>query len=178
MGKRDVDNRWASFRAALQNQGVSVEGSVVFDVGCNAGMIMYSALTDGAAWAIGWDRPEVVTAAQRLLLSLGATRFDLLGEEISSATDFSFAFPQNENACRDSILFFLSMRKHIGFPDGIKDLPFEYVVYEDHDGVSMPSVKNYLEEMRDRWGLRVIHIGSHVDGEAQMERVVAILRRD
>jgi len=178
IGKQGTDFRWNLFKQALQRQGVSVEGSVVFGIGCSAGMIIYSALTDGAAWAIGWDRPAVAAAARKLLLSLGMTRFDILGENISSDTDFPSTLPENMNLSKNPILFFLAMRKHVGFPDSVKNLPFKLMVYEDHEGESLSDVKNYLKEIVDGWGLRTVDVASYMDRDSKRERVIAILRRD
>ncbi len=178
IGKRDITVRWSLFKQALHRQGVSVEGSVVFDVGCNAGMIINSALVDGAAWAVGWDRPAVAAAARKLQLSLGMTRFDIFGQDISSDTDFFSALPENVKSGRNSIAFFLSMRRHVGFPDRVKNLPFEYMVYEEHDGESPSDVKNYLKEIEHHWGLRIVEVTSYVDGDGSGERTVAILHRD
>ena len=178
IGKRDTNARWNLLKQTLQKQGVSVEGSIIFDIGCNAGMIIYSALIDGAAWAVGWDKPNVAAGAQKLLLSLGMTRFDIFGEGISSDTDFDSTLPENVKSSGNSILFFLAMRKHIGFPDSVKELPFKYLVYEDHEGESQSDVKDYLKEVVDGWGLRIVDVTSYVDGDSKRERVVAILRRD
>jgi hypothetical protein len=177
IAKRDTDIRWEMVKQALQRQGASVEGSTVFDVGCNAGLILYSALTDGAAWAVGWDRPDVAAAARRLLLSLGITRFDVIGRNISPGTDMASTLPKYVNST-DAILFFLSMRNHIGFPDGVKNLPFKYMVYEDHHGVQISDVKNYLKEIEHNWGLRIDDFASYVDGDAGTQHVIAILHRD
>lgn len=175
--QQDKATRWISFREALQKHGASIEGAVVYEVGCNAGMIMYSALADGAAWAVGWDKPEIATATQRLLLSLGATRFGVIGEEISADTDFHGALPEHLPADRDAILFFRATRDYIGFPDGIKDLPFRYLVYEHSDGGNLPDLLNHLKAMEQRWGLQVIHTGAHGDREEGTESLIAILRR-
>jgi len=178
IGKRDINTRWNLFREALQRQGVSVEGSVVLDVGCNAGMILYSALTDGAAWAVGWDRPQVAAAARKLLLSLGVTRFDIYGEDISSEQAFLLPLPHTVGLGTDSILFYLSMRKHIGFPDCVRRLPFKYMVYEDHYGVGLSEVKSYLDEITHPWNLRIDELASYRDGDGAEEHVVAILHRE
>lgn len=178
LGKRDVNSRWNLFKQLLKKQGVSLKKSVVFDVGCNAGMMIYSALTDGAAWAVGWDRPAVAAGARKLLLSLGMTRFDIVGEDISIETDFPASLPENVTLSANSILFFLAMRKHIGFPDSLKNLPFKYMVYEDHEGESLFGVKNYLKQIVDGWGLRIVDIAPYVDGDSTRARVVAILCRD
>jgi hypothetical protein len=178
LGKRDVDFRWRLFKQTLEKQGVSIEGSIVFDIGCNAGMIIWSALTDGAAWAVGWDRPAVAAGARKLLLSLGMTRFDIFGQDISSETDFYSSLPENVTSSANGILFFLAMRKHIGFPEKIKNLPFKFIIYEDHEGEAMSNVKNYLRGIVDNWGLRIVDVGSYVDGDSTRERVVAILCRD
>ncbi len=168
--------RWNVLREVLQHYGVSVEKSTVFDIGCNTGALLYSTLVEGAAWAVGWDRPEVATAARRLLLSLGVTRFDILGEEISPDTDFVSTLPSHIKPMGDPVLFFLSMRKHIGFPQGIKNLPFKYVIYESDPGEHMGDAENHLNEMTHRWGLRIMHTSLAADNTGS-ERVISILCR-
>jgi hypothetical protein len=178
VGKRDIDARWRFFQDLLQKHGISVEGSVVLDVGCNAGMILYSALVHGASWAVGWDRPNVASAAQRLLLSLGMTRFNIYGADISSEPGFSFPLPPNIGPAHSAILFYLSMVKHIGLPDSVNKLPFKVMVYEDHFGASLPEAKSHLQKIEQGWGLDLDEITSYRDGDGSEEHVVAILRRD
>ena len=177
-GKRDVDFRWNLFKQLLTKQGVSLEKSVIFDVGCNAGMMIYSALIDGAIWAVGWDKPTVAAGARKLLLSLGLTRFDIMSQDISSDTDFLSSLPENVKSSPNPILFFLAMRKHIGFPDNLKHLPFKSMVYEDHEGESLSDVKHHLKQIVDGWGLRIADMTSYTDGDSTRKRVVAILCRE
>lgn len=132
VGKRDTENRWHYFIEMLKEVQLSFLDRVIYDVGCNMGLMLYNALAAGAQWGIGWDLPAVVESAEKVLLSVGATRFDLIGEEISETTNFASRIPPRYKTRRNGILFFLAVSKHIGFPKGIDDLPWEYMFYEGH----------------------------------------------
>lgn len=177
IGQRDVNLRWNLIKQELKKQGGSIEGSVVFDVGCNAGMMIYHALTDGAAWAVGVDRPAVAASARKLLLALGMTRFDIIGHDISSHTDFLSMLPHNVKLSSDSVLFFLAMRKHVGFPVGILSLPFKYLIYEGHEGETISDTKNYLGDIAESWDLQIASIALFQDGDSRL-RPYSILRRN
>lgn len=131
-GKRDVARRWDSLAALLNEAGGGFADRVVMDIGCNAGLMLYGGLAHGARWGIGWDRPEVAAVAGRLLPTLGATRSVVHGGEITAETDFLAGVPERFRAARDGVLLYLSVSDHIGFPDGVADLPWRWLVYEGH----------------------------------------------
>lgn len=131
LGKRDVPRRWALYANLLENAGVDLTGQVAFDVGCNAGLILYEALAAGARWGVGWDRPPVAEAARALLGSFGATRITIAGGELGADTDFASAVP-GHLAESEGVLFFLAVSEHIGFPPALADLPWTHVLYEGH----------------------------------------------
>ena len=58
LGMRMIDKRWELFRRLLTEAGAGFDGNVVFDIGCNMGMMIHSALAEGARWGVGWDRPN------------------------------------------------------------------------------------------------------------------------
>lgn len=131
-GKRDVAQRWSTIRELLAGAGVELAGRPVFDIGCNTGLMLYQALGEGAVWASGWDRPAVAAAAARLLAGLGATRVTLTGVHISGETDFIGALWPHQRQQTDGVLFYLAVSDHIGFPQGVADLPWRHMLYEGH----------------------------------------------
>jgi hypothetical protein len=76
------------------------------------------------------------------------------------------------------ILFFLAMRKHIGFPEGIRHLPFRCMVYEGHETESLSDAHEHTQRIVDAWNLRVVASTSYTTGESRKERPVLLLRRD
>jgi hypothetical protein len=70
-GKRNTDKRWTVIDEHLERNGLKLRGRLILDVGCNAGMLIATALRDGAFWGIGWDLPSVISYSEPLLLSLG-----------------------------------------------------------------------------------------------------------
>ena len=131
-GKRDVAQRWDTIRDLLAGGGVELAGRPVFDIGCNTGLMLYQALGEGALGASGWDRPGVAAAAGRLLAGLGATRVTLTGVQIGDGTDFLGALWPHQRQQGDGVLFYLAVSDHIGFPPGVADLPWRYILYEGH----------------------------------------------
>jgi hypothetical protein len=118
----------------------------------------------------------LAAGATKLLLSLGMTRFDIFGRDISSDTEFSLP-PHIERLNANGILFFLAMRKHIGFPEGMRRLPFEYIVYEDHEGETLSDARRHTQRVADAWGLRVAGGTSYTTGESNLGRAVLLLHR-
>ena len=82
---KNCDQRMKVFRDALQLAGVSVEGRLVLDIGCNIGMMMGQYLKLGARWCHGWDRRHLTPHTERLLLALGCTRFSTSGTDIATS---------------------------------------------------------------------------------------------
>lgn len=82
IGKSNQVKNEDLFETMLKEYDHSFEKSVVFDVTCNTGLRLYNALIKGAIWAYGWDHSQKIKNAKKLLLALGATRFDLFEENI------------------------------------------------------------------------------------------------
>lgn len=176
IGQRDVGARWKLFKKLFADAGISLQDKVVFDIGCNMGMISYSALVDGARWVVGWDRPKVAQHTTKILLALGLTRFNIVSQEINPDTKFHLSLPENIDSNAPTILFYLAMRKHIGFPDGVNQLPFQTMVYEGHEDETLEDTKNYLQEILSKWKLKTVCMTTYRDGDSKA-RSLAILRR-
>lgn len=175
VGKRDIETRWQFLLEMMVECQCSFEDRTVYDIGCNAGLMLYNALSEGAQWGIGWDLPDVVESAKRVLLALGATRFNLFGEMISGDTVFKSRVPDRYKAKKNGILFFLAVSDHIGFPSGVGELPWEYMFYEGH---ANQSYEMSLERLRSVPWLKDADIVSHrcfADGDTP-ERVVILLK--
>lgn len=177
ISKRDVRKRWKYISSELVRNDISICSRVVLDVGCNQGVMMYQALSEGALWAIGWDRPKVVEQAEKLLFSLGASRFNVIGAELDAEYSLLEGVPSHVLAhMNEAILLYLSMRKHIGMMRDLSTLPWRVLVYEGHRGEDVDCTKLLLEPL----------LGEHVelrsaalmsDGPGGVTRPVAILVR-
>jgi hypothetical protein len=175
-GKRDMITRWRHFGDMFAECDLSFKDRVVYDIGCNTGLMLYHSLGEGALWAFGWDLADVVESSQRLLLSLGATRFDLFAEEIAKDTDFGGAIPPRYQTRKNGVLFYLAMSEHIGFPQGVALLPWEYMFYEGH---AKQDYECSIARFRDvPWlrGTKVLSWRSFADGDS-LKRVVILLKR-
>ena len=107
---------------------------------------------------------------------MGMTRFDLFAKDIDSQSEFASQVPSHAVERNGSILFFLAMHKHIGFPDRVNDLPFEFMLYEGHEGESLTDTEGFLKEIQEKWNLENCGITAYHDGDSR-ERFAAVLRR-
>ncbi|MEA2124453.1 MAG: hypothetical protein QOI80_1235 [Solirubrobacteraceae bacterium] len=176
-GRRDTSRRWSLLASMLRDAG-GVRDRVVLDVGCNAGMMLGSALSDGAAWGVGWDLPDVIPHARRLLLSMGYTRFDLTGAEMGRDYDLRADVPARvRDALDGSIVLYLAIRHHVGFLRSLADIPWSHMVYEGGETEDVARLDESLEELRAFCDVTVLAATDFRDGETK-PRPVALLRRD
>jgi hypothetical protein len=176
LGENDSETLWQLFLEMMESSGCSFHDRVVYDIGCNTGLMLYNALSEGAQWGIGWDNPEVVAYANRLLLGLGATRFDLFGEVIQKDTDFISKVPERYRGKKDGILFYLALDDRMGFPEGGSELPWKYMFYEGQTGQNYATSLNRLQNIPWLRNAEVLAYRSFSDGDSP-ERVVFLLRR-
>jgi hypothetical protein len=143
--KRDTETRWAWVDGALRALDIGFEGRIVMDVGCNAGMMLGRALRAGAWWGFGWDRPPLATAAERLLLSLGLGRFTMTGADLGEDCDLQADIPEPfKKGLEEAIVFYLSVREHLGFLGALRTLPWRALVYEGHQGESIDDMSRQI----------------------------------
>jgi hypothetical protein len=133
-GLRDPEKRMAAIAQLLRKANLDLDGRVVFDIGCNTGLMMAGALAAGAIWCFGWDHSVVAQAAARILAALGASRFTVFGDVIRDDTDFAGMLPPPYRLQARSLLLCLDVDEAIGFPAGVGYLPWRYMVYEGPPG--------------------------------------------
>ncbi|MHC4400877.1 MAG: class I SAM-dependent methyltransferase, partial [Planctomycetota bacterium] len=144
-GKRDTSRRWSFLLERINEVGLNLTGRVVLDVGCNSGMILGSSLSAGASWGLGWDRPNVVPHAEKLLLSLGGSRFSLFGADLHPDYPLKRDVPQNlAPKLAESVVFYLSVRQHVGMLRSLERIPWRALVYEGHQRETVDQLTGVL----------------------------------
>ncbi|MCH9680056.1 MAG: hypothetical protein K0V04_01380 [Deltaproteobacteria bacterium] len=176
-GRRDPDDRWGHLDALLAAGGVTLRDRVVMDVCCNAGMMMAGALQRGAQWALGWDLPAVASAARELLPLLGAGRSTVTGGSIDDSVRFIDNVPPWLDA-QDGVCLFLAAWHHVGFPPGIADLPWEWLVYEGREHEEAEITAANVATMEQRWECRAVTSQVITDGLCGPRPVVLLGRVD
>ncbi len=178
--RRGTGERWRAIEDLLSRHQLSLRGRVVFDVCCNSGMMMYGALVRGAHWAVGWDLPEVADSADRLLPLLGSGRTTLIGEQLEADTDFRAALPSwlaERAEAEPGIALFLAAWHHIGFPAGIGDLPWAWLIYEGKENETEATTAENVETMGERWRAEEVERYVIRDGICGPRPVVLLRRR-
>jgi hypothetical protein len=176
IGKRDMETRWLHFLEMAEEGGCSFQNRTVYDIGCNTGLMLYHTLSAGSLWGLGWDLPEVTESAERLLLALGATRFDLFGGRLTEETDFISRVPDRYKTRKDGMLLFLAVSDHIGFPKGISELPWEYMFYEGHANQDYDMSLKRLQGVPWLKNAEIITHRTFADGDTP-KRVIMLLKR-
>jgi hypothetical protein len=174
--KRSPRVRLQAWDPLLQRADVSIEGKVVFDIGCNLGLMGAEYLRRGARWLHGWDQPEVVAAARKVLLSIGCTRFSFTGGTLCQDTDLSAGLPVHLQSVGNdgAILSYLAVRGHIGWLPALSTLPWRYMLYEGHqeDG----ELETHIAELNTRIPVRMLTTDRVSDG-VSAPRDIALIER-
>jgi hypothetical protein len=175
-GKRDTSARWQWVTRALQTAGLDLQGRVVLDVGCNSGMMLHGALAAGAKWGVGWDRAAIVHRAYELLLSLGASRFDLYGADLHTDYALEDDVPVRlRPALGESVILYLSVRQHVGLLQSLGRISWRAMIYEGHQGEDPARVPAVLAPLL-RDGVRCMSTALVADGDS-LPRPIALLLR-
>lgn len=171
--QRDTENQWRNIREMMKAVGFSLQGRVTYDIGCNIEFLYY-ALSEGGQWVLGWGLPEVIASANRVLLALGATRFDLFERVIDQNTAFKSDIPARFKKERRGVLFYFAGGRE-GLPYGVSEIPWEYMIFEGDEG---KNIEEYLKRVRDVSWLRNAEVLTHRSfscGDSQT-RVLILLR--
>jgi hypothetical protein len=175
--KRSIDDRVRVIETLLEKAGVSVENRLVLDVGCNIGMMMAQYLAMGAHWCVGWDLESFIEHSERVLLSIGGTRFTLRGGLITSDRRIGQEIPDflasRLNGC---VISYLAIRKHVGWLRALGEIPWAFMIYEGHEGESREDTDRHLADLQATAGCSVAATATYDDGDSR-ERVVAVLLR-
>jgi hypothetical protein len=176
-GKRSIEDRVTVLRKLLEAANVSLHDKVVFDVGCNIGMMMGQYLRLGARWAHGWDRPYVTPHTEKLLLALGCTRFSTSGADITPTYDLVPDIPSFLRSDLDGcVVSYLAIRGHIGWLKSLDNIPWGFLIYEGHEGETHEDFERFLHEFRKTNRFEIGAQAEYEDGDSE-PRTLAILRK-
>jgi len=177
-GRRDSSRRWRLILSLLEDAGVDLSDRLVCDVGCNAGMMLGAALADGACWGLGWDLPPVVARGRDLLLSLGFSRFELIGAEMDANYRFLDDVPEHLRPRLDgSLVLYLAIRHHIGFLRQLGEFRWRALVYEGGELEGVDRLGESLAGLRELCDFEVAAAVDFRDGEGRARPVAILVRR-
>jgi len=177
--RRDTRLRADSILSLLSREQVDPAGKVVFDVGCNLGLMSAYFLHAGARWVHGWDLPPVVSRADEMLLALGCTRFSLTGADLAKREDLLSDVPEHirDTAREEGIVAFLSTRLQVGWPAALDRLPWRYLIYEGNEGEGVAATIRHIADFAaPRGNIRTAEMRTYTDGMTG-ERTLALLER-
>jgi hypothetical protein len=177
-GKRDTEARWARIRSLLAENQIDIKGRVMLDIGCNTGMMLAGALSDGALWGVGWDRPQVIHHAEAIAGALGYTRLDFFPRELGKDSPLPQEIPPHLRLSLDrSIVFYLAIRHHIGFIDALRELPWQALVYEGAQNETGEELKDIISEFKSMVPCDVVHAGQSADGDCVDRPLLLFVRK-
>ena len=175
--KRSPERRIKVLSELIKSSGVSLEGRLVLDVGCNIGGMMAQYLKLGARWCHGWDRDYVTPHTERLLLALGCTRFSMTGGDIDKEKDLKADLPSFLRPSLDGCaISYLAVRGHLGWLKALGTVPWSFLIYEGHEADSKVAFEKHMNELRNLTDFKVAAATTYADGDSD-ERIVAILVR-
>jgi len=142
-GKRDSNYRTHLVGELLDRNNIDLYGEHVLDVGCNLGLFLKYALTQGAGWVVGLDMPNVANISRKHMYKNGFTLFDIFGVDLKSDALLEY-IPYYKY----KLVFYMSIEGHIGFPEWLDSISFEYMLYEGHEGESISDITNKIISSR------------------------------
>lgn len=178
-GRRDPDDRFARLEPLLAGHGAGLAGRVVLDVCCNAGLMMAGALRRGARWAVGWDLPPVAAAARELLPLFGAGRSTVIGRPLDESVRLVGDVPSHVHAPgqpAEGVCLFLAAWHHVGFPPGVGELPWRWLVYEGREHEEADVTRTNVATMEARWQCHAVASQVIEDGLCGPRPVVLLAR--
>jgi hypothetical protein len=177
-GKRDPDERVRALVGLMEAAGVTVEGRLVLDVGCNIGMMMAEYLKAGARWCHGWDRASITPHTERLLSAVGGTRFSTTGTDLDESRPIERDLPPFLGSMLDGcVVSYLAVREHIGWLNSLATIPWGFMIYEGHEGETEADLERHLGQLARRVRFRLAGSRTIRDGDSE-PRIVAILVRE
>ncbi len=159
-GKRDTLYRIYKIQDLLDKNNISLKGHTVLDIGCNLGIFIMHFLSKGARWGVGLDMPKIVNVATRFLIERGFSRFDLIGADLSEDNVIEL-LPLKDY----EMVLYLSIEKHIGFPDWLNRISFRYFLYEGHSHETVKDIKTKIKTWRP--DIKIIDSIISQDGDSE-----------
>lgn len=176
VGKRSTKKRLLMLEQLLSQAECSLERKLVLDIGCNIGIMGALCLQKGALWLHGFDLPNVITRTEKVLLSLGCTRFSLTGLNLDEKTSLSSHIPtflgDHLEGC---VILYLSIRGHIGWIKELSKLPWEFMVYEGHENETKEMAYANIRELSKLKKCSIVAESGMKDGNSQT-RYIAIIK--
>jgi len=175
-GKRNSSKRWDYIVKNLLKENISLHKRIVLDIGCNSGMILNFSLQEGALWGFGWDLPNLIGCTETLLLSLGASRFNLFGVNLNEDYQILEDLPlEVEPYLSESVIFYLSVRQHIGILRELAKIPWKVFVYEGHQRELLEEVPSLLSSIMNG-DTRISTFEYFGDGDSEPRPIVILVR--
>jgi hypothetical protein len=176
-GKRNTERRWNLILDELDKAEIALAGRTVLDFGCNSGMMLHAALSVGAGWAVGWDRPAITAVATELLSSLGTTRFALVGCNLDEGYDYLRDIPSHLSSTLDeAVVFYLAVRQHVGILQQLTQVRWRALVYEGHQGEQLEQLEEHLQPLLEANAVLACR-GQVTDGYSSARPFAILLRR-
>jgi hypothetical protein len=176
--RRRIEDRIGPLHELLNSAGVSVERRLVLDFGCNIGMMMAQYLKLGAGWCHGWDRAAVTPHTERMLLSLGCTRFSLTGCDIEASRAVESDLPEFlDPLLKSSVISYLAVRGHLGWLDALARIPWTFLIYEGHEDETQEQFESFMGELKQQIRFQVRGVRDYRDGDSD-PRTLAVLVRE
>jgi PST family polysaccharide transporter len=176
LGDKNTVRRWSFISRVFRESSISLNGRLVLDIGCKSGATLRSSLVEGAVWGIGWDRPEVVAYSECLLLSLGATRFSMIGADLEGKYQLEDDIPESlRSRMPEAVVFYLSAGGYGGALENLCAIPWRILVYEGRDSERSEDFPNMLKSMLTD-DLKVIG-SSYLAGSDSSVRPLSIILR-
>ena len=142
-GKRDSLIRLDMIDGIIKGNNIELSDSVILDVGCNLGLFLRYSIMEGAQWVVGLDMPEVTKVERNYMYRRGFSNFDILGCDLTQK-DHIVRLPYKKY----HIVFYMSIEGHIGFPEWLEEISFDYMLYEGHEGESVINISDKIMSSR------------------------------
>jgi hypothetical protein len=127
---------------------------------------------------VGWDLPAVVSAAERLQCPLGNTRLSFVPGQLNAESALEAQVPEWLRGSLDgSIIFFLAVWRHVGWPAALARIPWKALVFEGHEADTAEEAQENVKLIERQWRCRRVMEGTVIDGESD-RRPLALFVRD
>ncbi|MFN7662610.1 MAG: hypothetical protein ACK5PQ_02665 [Alphaproteobacteria bacterium] len=175
-GKRATQKRLDSLKSLLGKASCSLESKLILDVGCNIGIMSALCLKEKAFWIHGFDLPKVITKTEKILLTIGCTRFSLSGLHLAPNAPLSSLLPSFlKNKLEGCVVLYLSIRGHIGWLNELATIPWEFMVYEGHENENQDMSLDYIKQLQKLKNCKIVAQDWIKDGNSQA-RYIAIIK--
>jgi hypothetical protein len=175
--KRNPEQRWDTIAAALTSAGVSLDGRLVIDVGCNAGVMSHYALTGGAHWVVALDKPDIADYAGELLLALGSSRHTIVPGMLGNDTDLPAMVPEFlRPRLAGSVVLYLAVRDTMGIMGSLETFDWRAIVYEGHQGETLGESQQYLAGLLEATGAEIVLSTKYTDGDSTARSLLLLVR--